>query len=248
MNILIISDIHHRVDWVVPCLTELKGKYDKVVFLGDFFDNWNDTHFTAMKTASWLHDMINTDEFGEMVFLLGNHDIFYRNPSCQYPCSGNTSEKARAINSKMTKKDWCKLKLHYHVKDSRGRDWFFSHAGLTKYHFSHPINGFYSDRVNDLCEEALNDLKVGKVHSILGCGYARYGECAIGGITWCDWNQEFEAIPDVNQVVGHTIVEKPICVEGLMSENFNLDCNNRYLGLWKDGKMKLIKNKWMKEI
>lgn len=247
MNILLISDIHNRIDWIRPCLTDLKGKYDKVVFLGDYFDSWNDTDFINMKTASWLHDMLNTDEFGEMVFCLGNHDCYYSNPICpDIRSSGNTPEKARAINTKMKRSDWNKFKLFHYEKTSKGKEWYFSHAGLSEYHFCHTIHGITKNIIEKLCSEALEDLKIGKVNSIFGVGMVRHGWYPVGGITWQDWRYEFNPIKGFNQIVGHTIREKPEKKKSINSENWCIDTNNKYICWWKDGKVTYEENKWIK--
>lgn len=38
----------------------------------------------------------------------------------------------------------------------------------------------------------------------LRAGWARGGDCPVGGLTWLDWNREFVPIPGLNQIVGHT--------------------------------------------
>lgn len=35
-------------------------------------------------------------------------------------------------------------------------------------------------------------------------GSARGGPEPVGGVTWCDWDQEFEPTPGLHQIVGHT--------------------------------------------
>ncbi|MBU4076480.1 MAG: hypothetical protein KKD46_06750 [Euryarchaeota archaeon] len=41
MRTVIISDLHNRVDWIESTLSILD--FDKVVFLGDYFDDFDDT-------------------------------------------------------------------------------------------------------------------------------------------------------------------------------------------------------------
>jgi predicted phosphodiesterase len=243
MKILLISDIHNRVSWIKPCLTDLKGQYDKVVFLGDYFDNFDDNEVIATQTAEWLHEMVNTKEFGKLIFLLGNHDVFYRSPKCyEVRSSGNTVEKSRAINTKMTPKDWLKFKLVHHETGH----WYFSHAGLSKYHFFHTIEGITHKRINSICDKALDDLRIGHCHPAIGCGIARYGDLPIGGVTWQDWNLEFNPLHGINQIVGHTRTEKPRRNSIPGSENWNIDCDNKYITFWEDGVVTHKTNKWLK--
>ena len=50
MKTIIVSDIHNRVDWIEPTLSLLK--YDNVIFIGDYFDDFGDTHKDAENTAN----------------------------------------------------------------------------------------------------------------------------------------------------------------------------------------------------
>src|ERR1700722_434090 len=72
---LIIGDIHQRISWAQAILEREAGNFDKVIFLGDFFD----THFegpetaTIKETAAFYKFVINNYNV-----CMGNHEGGYR--------------------------------------------------------------------------------------------------------------------------------------------------------------------------
>ena len=70
MKTVIIPDIHHHISQVKLIL--LHEAPDKVVFLGDWFDDFFDTPEMSADTAIWL--MKRMDRHPEDVFIWGNHD------------------------------------------------------------------------------------------------------------------------------------------------------------------------------
>jgi hypothetical protein len=193
MKIVAIQDLHHNIDWVNPWFAAHTTPEDVKVFLGDWFDNWDDTPEIAEKTALWLRDSLKTPN---TVFIIGNHEQSYR--WWQYRCTGWTQEKHKVINSILTKDDWAKMKLYY-----KHDNWYFSHAGLHPKLFCN-LDGFVGDKkLQEMCDQAVAYANLGKTSLILNAGYSRGGKQEVGGITWLDW-REFFPIPGINQVVGHT--------------------------------------------
>jgi hypothetical protein len=65
-------------------------------------------------------------------------------------------------------------------------------------------------------------------------GMPRGGIDPVGGIYWCDWYSEFEPVPGVSQILGHTsalsVQEQMLSSElGIREKekNYNLDCLTR---------------------
>jgi hypothetical protein len=56
---------------------------------------------------------------------------------------------------------------------------------------------------------------------------------------------EFIPIDNINQVVGHTRLEKPMKKVGNNSENWNFDTDSKYIALWDNGVVSFIENKWL---
>jgi len=168
-----------------------KEKADKVVLLGDHFDDFYDTVEMNKSTASWVKHRLELPHF---TFLLGNHDAVYRWLSIPR-CSGWDKKKHEAINSVLTTEDWNKFKL-FEVVDG----WLLTHAGLT----AHNVHPKAKDIIKWLGIECEKAVKAPSTHWLLAAGRARYGSEDFGGITWCDANEEFVPIEGIKQCFGHT--------------------------------------------
>ena len=87
MKILVIPDIHEA-----PNLDEVEAAIaahapDLTVFLGDYFDSWDDTPADAGRTAEWL---ANSLKLPRRQHLFGNHDLPYYVPRIPVlGCPGN---------------------------------------------------------------------------------------------------------------------------------------------------------------
>ena len=226
MRTVIISDLHNRVNWVEPVLSSLD--FDKVIFLGDYFDEFNDTLDSIINSAKWLKQSLSIPG---RVHLFGTHDIWYRFPNNPFlQASGNTVINSKAINKILTEKDWKKIKL-YHCEQK----FLLTHAGLHPYIIGK--NDFHQV-IRPATEKALLDAEDGKVNPWLDSGFAREGIQPFGGITWLDWNFEFEPIPNLNQIVGHTELKVPEEKSTPNSKNYCMDTRNKHIGIIEDGAFK----------
>lgn len=190
MRSLIIGDIHDQTDLVDLILKENESKYEEVVFLGDYFDSFENGAATARKTAVWLKESIKKPN---RIHLLGNHDVHYKHmKSILVRGSGYSRKKAEAVNEVLNWDDWNKLKPFY---SSQG--FIFSHAGFHQ-NVLHPFKGLDFDYFDKMYKEN------GLYSSLYAIGPARGGIDPVGGIFWLDWQFEFKPIKGINQVVGHT--------------------------------------------
>lgn len=249
MKTIIIPDIHHRVYWIEDFLSLLV--YDYVIFLGDYFDDFFDTLEDALKTAIWLKESLYKPG---RIHLLGNHDLWYRFPyNKNLTTTGNTYEKESIIRAILNEDDWKLLRLYYYEQN-----YILSHAGIhinliNEYiannidtfdkDITDNIATFYIDKViRPACEDALEDAKDGLKNSWLSAGIVRGGTQEVGGITWLDWVYEFQPISNLNQIVGHTLLEsigKKITKD---SKNYCIDTNNEYIGMLENGEFKIAEN------
>jgi len=254
MKTIIISDLHNRADWIEDALSSsILQPYDKVVFLGDFFDDYNDTPEMAANAATWLKHSIRKPN---RIHLTGTHDLWYRFPYNRFIIvSGNTEAKAYAIRGILTKEDWDKLYLYYYEQN-----FLISHGGvhinlISQYVFEHKdlfdkyivnkelqLDGkeIIDKIVKPATIEAINRVKDGHIHPWLDAGIARGGRQSVGGIIWLDWNKEFEPISGLNQIVGHTEQIKPAEKTFGNSRNYDLDTRNRHIGILENGKFRYI--------
>jgi hypothetical protein len=206
---LIISDLHLRHRQADTILSW--EKYDRVVWLGDQFDQYSDTVGQNMDAAYWLKEKLWDDR---NVFTLGNHDTGYRFPDNQWAkaCSGYTSAKGLAIRKILTSEDWDRVKL-YHSEQGI----LFTHAGIDRYWLDWSGNGAYHgpiglsleditawlDRAWPIVKAAYN---CGTIHPLLEAGLDRGGYQKVGGITWLDLSN-IKPIPGIAQIVGHTVID-----------------------------------------
>ncbi len=185
MKIILIGDIHNHTQTVDTILNQ---EYDKAIFVGDYFDSYDDQPIHAMKTAIWLKESLKNPKH---VHLLGNHDAPYRFPANDYlECPGYTLKKQKVISEIMTREDWKKIKL-VHFEG----DFMFSHAGLSAK--IAPICVFDGLRRNEV---------IGKCENLLENAHKNYYYEWLGpnGLLWIRPWDGFMPIPGITQVVGHT--------------------------------------------
>ena len=259
MKTIIISDLHNRVNWIENMLlSPLLNPYDRVLFLGDYFDDFNDTIEDVTNAAKWLKQSIKKPN---RIHLTGTHDIWYRFPHNRFiAASGNTEKKAYAIRSIMTQDDWNKLYLYHYEQN-----FLMSHAGthlnlISEYVFDHQdlFNKYIINQelhlttqeiidkvIKPACEEALNRVQQGYSHPWLDAGTVRGGRQSVGGITWLDWIYEFKPIPGINQIVGHTELYIPEEKYIKSSRNYDLDTRSQYIGILENGRFIWIENPYL---
>ncbi len=212
MRTLIIPDIHNHTENADYWLQT--QRYERVVFLGDFFDDYGDSALEARRTALWLrHRMEAHDD----VFLLGNHDAAYLFPdSPELECPGFTRAKSRAIRELLAPRHWQRFQL-VHIEQG----WVLSHAGFHPVWLPEPS----VEKILARCEKAMQLAKKSTIDPILGAGVDRGGMQRFGGPLWMDFGN-FLPIPKINQIVGHTpddTVRKKLTRD---SRNYCLDVKN----------------------
>lgn len=192
---LIISDIHHQ--WGKAEKIIKYESPDKIVFLGDYQDDFDDDYRIAAETAEWLSDSLKKSN---RIHIMGNHDTNYAFKHRSYKCSGYETIKNQVISEILKVSDWKKLPLYTWVGS-----WLCSHAGVHRHFYNE-----YGDGKNfeiwlaETCDEALNNAFENKpALPIMRAGRSRGGIELYGGIDWCDVD-EFEPILGVNQIFGHT--------------------------------------------
>ena len=254
MKTIIIPDLHNRVDFVEPALSSpALQPYDRVVFLGDYFDDFYDTHQDAANSAIWLKQSLHKPN---RVHIIGTHDMWYRFPDNPFVfASGNTEQKANTINHILTAKDWEMVIPYYYEQD-----FLMTHAGVHPYIIGQYVLkhkrtfGKYIvdnnlqlstqeiiDRIiKPATEEGLEDVKNNILNSWFEVGFARGGMQKVGGITWLDWQQEFQPIPDLNQIVGHSELRIPEQKSTRNSMNYCLDTKNRHIGILENGEFTYV--------
>ena len=217
---LIIPDIHNKVEK----FNEIMVRYNHIktkVSLGDWHDSFEyqygpQIEETARVQADFVSDTNN-------ICLWGNHDLGYAFPRCyELGCSGFRNWKIEPIN-KWMKTLWNKVQLALWFDYPGDKVWLLSHAGFHP-QFIYPDLDFNKKYVDNLCDQAIRSVREeNRITKLLEVGYRRGGNYgAIGGCTWLDW-RDFVPIPDINQIVGHTVGHFVREHHTMDSENYCID-------------------------
>jgi hypothetical protein len=225
MTTLVIGDIHTK-EYIVDQIIA-NHPHDRVVLMGDYFDDFHDTADLNRLTACWLREKLYDDRF---VCLMGNHDIHYASRDIPY-CSGYTMAKFDAINQVLTPGDWKRLQ-YLHVEQG----WWCSHAGVTEHWFAHPVEGVTEAYAHRCIAHDVLMMESGQFPLCLyAADHYRGGSNFKGGILWNDW-RNLDIIPGVPQIVGHTPHDRiqhrhnehgeAYCVDALTSEYISITNGN----------------------
>lgn len=220
-KMLIIGDIHGRSNWKnfedISLLLKsqtFEPDFDKYVFLGDYVDGYDKDNSTIFNN---LIDIINFKQAynDNVVLLLGNHDLQYYmslpKMNNKFLCSGYRPEAHYDLYTLFHKYK------HLFQASYQYGNYIFTHAGIvnewyrkfeielalknTSYNINYSEFNI-SERINLAFELQLNCL--------FDIDFYRGGMYNEGGIFWCDKEvSQKTALQGYNQIVGHTIVEKP---------------------------------------
>lgn len=202
---LIIPDIHHK--WIQAEKIISRVGADEVVFLGDYFDDFNDTPEMVQETCEWLEGSVLKPN---RIHLFGNHDVHYAFPYRTFRCSGYEQWKEFITADLVKWQTWKKLVWYHFIDDV----WLLTHAGLHTFNLPDTIKVLHTDRpkfvaaikdhLDQSVEEGLKAAANNVGHWFFNAGRSRGGMQRVGGITWCDFEREFFPIKGLNQILGHT--------------------------------------------
>ena len=143
---IIIPDIHN--DYFTAEKIIKKENPDKIIFLGDYFDDFDDTVKDSENTAKWLVKSLKQEN---RIHLIGNHDLSYMTDNSNLKCMGYRTDKHKAIKKHSI--DWNKLKMHYWIDDK----WLCTHAGFSNNFFKQQHTK-KSDLIQKVLDLSKNDL------------------------------------------------------------------------------------------
>lgn len=232
-KILIIPDVHLKFDIVHRILEKEYDNVDKIVYLGDFFDSFEKGQEMLTDFACrYLLDNILFDP--KSIVLLGNHDAPVWFPNCPKWMKnfGFTQEKANIYERYNMAAAMDKIKF-FHIEDN----FVFSHAGMHKDIFCDWQGNFDVAKIETMCEEARICLQSQQNHVVTRPGSRLAIWDKVGGLIWADWEDEFEPIPGIHQILGHSCsVSEPYRTKmGKGSVNYCLDCYLEYYFILENG-------------
>lgn len=215
MRLCVISDIHTRHRVAEEIITKERFNVDKFIFLGDYFDDYEDNIEINEYTAEFLQNYLHNDQF---IFLIGNHDLHYIFNLPQIRCHDSYREdKNRAINNILTGEDWDKLHWTYTIDN-----WLFSHSGIN-------FDGVFTSKKYD---EILNL----ELESILNEGkdaeYLKYpdGKFWVKTINQPVYAEKEPGVP-YNQMFGHTILFNWDMKTYVNYKTYNIDTHNQHYAI-----------------
>lgn len=190
MKILCLGDTHGNPLW-----KEIINKetFDKVVFIGDYFDSFD---FTGEQQLSNYLDIIEykKNNLDKVILLIGNHDYHYLDVDEQY--SGFQQDFANQFNYVL------KENLHLHQMCYKYENFIFTHAGVSNTWLKN--NGYNNEEIN----EFINDLFKHKPLSFKftpGRNYSNTGDDVTQSPIWIrpkSLNQD--KLENYYHIIGHT--------------------------------------------
>lgn len=203
--IVFIGDLHGQINLVRKIKEQFPNH--RRIWLGDIPDSYDQS------TGNMLACIYETMDEEKV---MGNHDFHY------FCDRGRCSGYNNILQSLIIPIRWKweeSFKHHIYIPEA---NLLVTHAGICNRLYNELVARFQVvEWGNPTIETELKEfqsLKVGKF---------RGGINEYGGHLWCDWNKEFDPVPGLNQVFGHTPVEEIECVETEDSTNYNLDCLER---------------------
>jgi hypothetical protein len=206
METIVVGDLHGDASIAAKALA-FPGK---VVFVGDYLDSFN---FSREDQQEVLLRIITAIEENpeKVTALYGNHELSYLDIHMQ--CSGFHPETYTFVKHLKRRIKLC-LQDYAWVQD-----YLISHAGIS----NRLLTAFNISYKEYLDKGRFNDI-----------GRYRGGRSSCGGLFWCDWWNEFEPVPGLKQVVGHSSY-RPIDPDDMAKEtvvtkgegdsiSYNIDC------------------------
>lgn len=246
-KVFVIPDVHGRDFWRAAKDVISDDTIDKIVFLGDYFDPYDDEEvfITDDTLLSNFNEILEfkTNNPDKVVLLLGNHDIhyLYRNPYCSRHDDENEDKYCNLF------KDNIGLFDLMYIDDIECNDYtkvLFTHAGLTS-NFLKTFGraGYPKDDLNELSNRVNTDIKALKTHEyhtlsdlMLRVSRFRGGDYADGSILWADLREVVPNSFDFNnvyQIFGHTRSFFPT----ILRRYAMIDTRECYLADFDEGKI-----------
>lgn len=185
MKYVFVGDIHGKVHAVEAAL----ARPGKKIFVGDFIDSYE---YSTEDHKKCYDLVLAAIDVGEAQACFGNHELSYLLPEV-HRCSGYTEERAMLMRHYADR-----IRAAFTPYIFINKTTLVSHAGLCN-----TIYRSFGLKEVDLPNTFAN-WWIDPSSPMHWIGYARGGRRDVGGLFWCDYNQEFSPIPGLTQIFGHT--------------------------------------------
>lgn len=228
---LIIPDIHNREERAEKIIAAYP-EVEKIVFLGDYFDNFGDSPRDAARVARWLLQSLQDPR---RVHLMGNHDVHYL-VSSRFACSGWTPQKHDVIQQVIAQHSDKEILSNIRVFCKVG-EYLCSHAGIgPEFKQALGLEDVSFPDLEKLHESFSWDASDALCRAMCAAGPWRGGR-EIAGPLWADWNGEFDDCLPMPQLVGHT----PDKIVRRIGRSYCLDTHLQHYGYLQDDGQLLIR-------
>lgn len=224
----VVPDIHNKT-WLAESIAKKQERLGRhVIFLGDYFDSYQDNPEKIKETAKWLKQSLKKPT---RTHLMGNHDFAYAFPTHPHAwCPGWSPEKQKAVESEISQEELQSLQLCKLIRGERNTPILLSHAGINL-HTLHGISSeglpFEQPKDDPRIEEFKNwsaeahleildtqtlrwmlASKTNKTHRFHHQG-TKVGEERFGGPYWL-YLEDIYPIPNLGQIIGHNPMNNPV--------------------------------------
>lgn len=232
MKVLFVGDVHTH-NYIFDDVNRLDKKYNfyRVVFLGDYIDDWLSSGYDSINTLNKIIELKNSNK-DKYIMLLGNHEMSYLG----YPCSGHQFEQEKEIQNILLKNiDLFNLWYSINLGD---KHYYCTHAGITNSY----IHGVI-DRINNEQEyivsnyirnlDIINKNKLKYLHLLHKVSSLRGGQDEYSSFVWCD-KREHEYFSTLEQymipyqIIGHTPVQTVSNISGNNLDLYFVDTHSTY--------------------
>lgn len=203
MKTLICGDLHTK--WhIFEKVKQLSKEYDKVIFLGDYVDDWNTVPEASHNLLVGLKEFYE-EQPSKVTLLLGNHDLSEWLGD-KFRCSGYNKMTHLLANGFFTR-----FGVIFKIAEYE-QGFLITHAGVTegwadKYIPEWQTGAQIADKLNWAYRYWPDNEEAEKIFfGLSGVGYMRNGWDVPSPI-WADINELLQdPLPQVNQIVGHSPV------------------------------------------
>lgn len=191
MKVLFVPDIHCKM-YMFDDVEKLDKLYDfdKVIFLGDYVDDWNCNGQDSIECLNKLISLLDSNP-KKYIACIGNHDAAYL---WKFGCSGNSEEYFEQIHNLLEAN---KEKFYIYYSIQLGTEQYVcSHAGFSQEWLDYHNITDLSNLGKEWTQHPEQFWTIGK----LSGGYE------LSGPLWLR-PDEIRSLPSFKQIVGHTPVK-----------------------------------------
>lgn len=210
MKFLFAGDIHGNVSFLDQAINYAERHNCRFVQTGDLVDSHDP--LVGPEQQLQVLELVHSRRHSTDIYLAGNHDLSYLWHHLR--CSQYQQSHAGAFRDRLQEIPF----YYFFMIDNL----LVTHAGLSL-RFLKDQAGIYDFSLPDNPKNTapwlntwLTEHTASVWSDLFQPGVARGGDIPTGGITWCDFFEEFEPIPGIHQIFGHSVTSRAGGVCGIL--------------------------------